>query len=100
MSAHHLTPSALTAPHRLRHRAAVLGIAVALLITAAGYGAARILGPGSASEVSPSAQATRELQQTVVGLYGPQSVGRHTVSRDEVMRDLHKTTIALYAPQR
>jgi hypothetical protein len=99
MSAHHLTPSAFTAARRFPRRA-VLGIALALLIATAAYGAARIIGPGSGSEISPSGQATRELHQTVVGLYGPQSARRPTVSRDQVRRELRETTIALYGSGR
>jgi hypothetical protein len=111
MTAHQATPSAPRQPSsaatgRPTRRAAVTGIAVALLIAAGGYGTARILGtdsPPTASPVSPSTQVTHDLQDTVIGLYGPQparATSPSSAPRDDVRRELRETTIALYASGR
>ena len=111
MTAHQATPSLPGQPSpaatgRPTRRAAVAGVAVAVLIAAGGYGTTRILGADSAptaSTVSPSAQVMHELHDTAVALYGPQPVGATSPSnapRDDVMRELRETTIALYATGR
>jgi hypothetical protein len=108
MTAHHAIPSTPRrhAPTTTRRSAAV-GIAVAFLIAAGGYGAARTLGlpsaPEGASTVSPSTQAMRELHDTAVHLYGPQLVpatNPDITPGNDVMREQRETTIALYAPGR
>jgi hypothetical protein len=80
MTAHQATPSVPGSPSpaamgRLTRRAGVAGMAVAILIAVGAYGTARIVGASpSASSVSPSAQAMQDLQDSVIGLYGPQPV--------------------------
>src|SRR3954462_13741909 len=102
MTAHQATPSVSGRPSppaagRPTRRAAVAGIAVAILIAAGGYGTARILGadsPATASPVSPSTQVMHDLQDTVIGVYGRQPVRATRPSsapRDDVMRELRET---------
>ena len=111
MTAHQATPSvpgqrSPAATARPTRRAAVAGIAVAILIAAGGYGTARILRADSAptaSPVSPSTQVMHDLQDTVIGVYGRQPIRATSPSsapRDDVMRELSETTIALYATAR
>jgi hypothetical protein len=111
MTAHQSTPSVPAQPSaadmgRPTRRAAVAGIAVALLIAAGGYGTARILAadpPPSASTVSPSTQEMHDLQDAVIGVYGRQAIRATSLSsapRDDVMRELRETTVALYGTPR
>jgi hypothetical protein len=111
MTAHQATPSVPGHPSpaatgRPTRRAALAGIAVAILIAAGGYGTTRILGadsPPSASPVSPSAQVMQDLHDTVIGVYGRQPVHATSPSsapRDDVRRELRETTIAVYGSGR
>ena len=111
MTAHQTTQSLPGQPSpaatgRPMRRAAVAGIAVAILIAAGGYGTARILGADSAptaSPVSPSSQVMHDLQDTVIGVYGrpPVRATSPTIApRDDVMRELRETAIALYGTGR
>jgi len=106
MTAHHATPSvpgqlSPAATGRPTRRAAVAGIAVALLTAAGGYGTARILAadsPPTASPVSPSPQVMHDLKETVIGVYGRQPVratGPSSAPREGVTRELRETTIEI-----
>jgi hypothetical protein len=111
MTAHQTTPTvpgqtSPAATSRPTRRAAIAGIAVAIVIAAGGYGTARILGadsPPAASPVSPSSQVMHDLQDTVIGVYGRQPVRASSPSsapREDVLRELRETTIALYGSRR
>src|SRR4051794_13033239 len=107
MTAHQATPSVSGRPSpaaagRPTRRAAVAGIAVAIVITAGGSGPARTLGadpPPTTSPVPPPPQVMHALQGPVIGVYRqPPTPATSPASapRDDVMRELRETTIALY----
>ena len=87
---------------RLRTAAAIVGIAA--LITTGGYIATTTIGPdatprtaATATDVNPSAQALRDMHQSIAGQYGSRSAPNTTVNPSaQALRDLRQSIAGQY----
>jgi hypothetical protein len=106
-----ITPSrpAANAPGPARHRrirtaAAVAGVAA--LIATGGYIATTTIGPdaiprtaatGTGTDVNPSAQALREMHQSIAGQYGSQSAAGTVMNPSgQALREMHQSIAGQY----
>ena len=97
-------PSAPGSGHRRIHAAAA---AVAALIAIGGYLAIATIGPDATprtartgTEVNPSAQALRELHQSVAGQYASRSAAAAVVNPSaQARREMHETIAGQYRSQ-